>query len=344
MGFRKSVLTAALLLLLTPAFATVRIVNNNTNSPAQFTDLQAAINASAVNDTVYVQGSQTPYGSITIDKRMVIIGTGYNTNMISSISSVTLDTNLTASPAMPVSGIRIVGCSIAGLSFAGSANGLIHDVVLERNMIGSINIGGNGWIIRNNTINSGNVYLNNFTNYIISNNVFAPGRIYGNTGSAGILVANNVFLGDLSGSCLHQLNNAVVINNVFWYNGSGFISGVVGSIFNNNIVYSNISLSLPTAGNTGSGNLNNINPSFINLPSNPVVTSIPGYDFGYQAGSAAINGGTDGTNIGVTGGAYPMRIFTGLSSMPLVTELNINNPIVFPNQQLNVNFKAKKIN
>jgi len=324
--------------------ATVRIVNNNVNSPAQYTNLQTAIDASAVGDTVYIQGSQSNYGSITINRRMVLIGAGYNTNMVSNIGSVNLDTNLTAIPAQPISGVRIVGCNIGGLSFTSGANGLVHNVILERNLIGSINIGGNGWIIRNNTINSGTIYLNNFSNYVISNNVFAPGRINGGSSSAGIIVANNIFLNDLSGNSLNQVSNATVINNIFWYPSSTTFNNVLGCVFNNNLVYGSSTITLPFTGNTGSNNLNSTNPFFINVPVTTTATSVPNYNFLFTAGSQAINAGTDGTNLGVTGGVYQMTTFNGLAPIPLVTEFNINNPIVYPNQQLNVNFKAKKIN
>lgn len=325
------------------SIATVRIVNNNANSPAQYTNLQTAIDVSAVGDTVYIQGSPNPYGNITINKKMVLIGAGYATNMSSNIGSISLDTNINAVPAQIVSGMRIVGCHIDGLSFASAANGLIHNVVIERNYIGSMNIGGNGWVIRNNTINQGTIYLNAYSNFVISNNVFAPGRINGTGSSTGIIIANNIFLGDLSGVCLYNLNNGTIINNIFWYCTSGFISSVAGAVFNNNIVYGTTT-TLPPPSNTGINNQNQVNPFFLAVPSSTTATAVPNYNFGFISNSTAINAGTDGTNIGVTGGAYPMQFFNGLAPIPLVTEFNINNPIVYPNQLLNVNFKAKKIN
>jgi hypothetical protein len=324
-------------------YATVRIVNNNPNSPAQYTNLQTTIDVSGVGDTVYIQGSPNPYGNITINKRMVLIGAGYGTNMSSNIGSISLDTNINAVPAQPCSGMRIVGCHIDGLSFAGSANGLIHNTVIERNYIGSINIGGNGWVIRNNTINQGTIYLNAYSNFVISNNVFAPGRINGTGSSTGIIIANNVFLSDLSGVCLYNLNNGTIINNIFWYSTAGFVSGVAGAVFNNNLVYGTTT-TLPPPSNTGINNQNQVNPFFLGVPVTTTAVAVPNYNFGFTSGSTAINAGSDGTNIGVTGGAYPMQYFNGLAPIPLVTEFNINNPIVYPNQLLNVNFKAKKIN
>ena len=323
--------------------AAVRIVNNNANSPAQYTNLQTAIDVSGVGDTVYLQASPNPYGNITINKKMVLIGPGYATSLTATIGSVSLDTNINAFPAQIVTGMRIVGCHIDGLSFASAANGLIHSVVLERNFIGSINIGGNGWVIRNNTINQGTIYLNSYSNYVISNNVFAPGRINGGASSVGIIIANNIFLGDLSGLCLFNMNSPTVINNIFWYCTTGFVANVSGGVFNNNLVYGTTT-TLPPSSNTGSNNLNQINPFFLGVPVTTLAASVPQYNFGFTVGSQAINAGTDGTNVGVTGGAYPLQTYNGLAPIPLVTDFNINNPIVYPNQQLNVNFKAKKVN
>ena len=54
----------------------VLTVSNNTNSPGQYTDLQAACDAAVSNDTLYVHASEKDYGSIYIRKRLVLIGEG----------------------------------------------------------------------------------------------------------------------------------------------------------------------------------------------------------------------------------------------------------------------------
>lgn len=335
-------------LSLAPAsFATIRIVNNNVNSPAQYTNLQPAIDASALGDTVYVQGSASSYGAVTINKKITLIGAGYavtgtQSNLNTTIGSITLDTLVMTSPPT-LNGIRILGCNVSGLSFATGI--VVHSVVLERNMLGSINIAGNGWIFRNNVIGNANIYLNSWSNYVFSNNVFAPGRIYGNSAqSSGVLIANNIFLGDYSGNSMINLTGAQINNNIFWYNSAGFVSNMSGCIFNNNMTYGSTPLSLPVAGNSGSGNLNNVNPNFVNVPSVTVTNDAPGYDYSYLIGSQAINSGTDGSNLGVTGGAFSSNSFTGIPPIPVMTLLDINNPIINQGQQLNVHFKAKKAN
>src|SRR5205814_159888 len=86
------------------AWATVTTVSNNANSPGQFTDLQAAIDAASNGDTLYVHGSPTTYGTITLNRSLTLIGTGYNPQkdlpLVASIQTLNLDS---------VAGIK--GCS-----------------------------------------------------------------------------------------------------------------------------------------------------------------------------------------------------------------------------------------
>ncbi|TMI78823.1 MAG: hypothetical protein E6H10_16395, partial [Bacteroidetes bacterium] len=60
-------------------FGTVRTVNNNPNSLAQYNTIQAAVDASANGDTIYVHGSNIPYAAFTItNKRLIVIGPGWS--------------------------------------------------------------------------------------------------------------------------------------------------------------------------------------------------------------------------------------------------------------------------
>jgi len=60
------------------ASATIITVDNNVNSPADYADLQAAHDAVAEGDTIYVAGSQTTYGILYVTKKLVLIGNGFN--------------------------------------------------------------------------------------------------------------------------------------------------------------------------------------------------------------------------------------------------------------------------
>ena len=106
---------------------------------------------------------------------------------------------------------------------------------------------------------------------------------------------------------------------------------------------------MPSTGNTGSGNINNTVPGFINVP-NPtslyLSADIVNYNFSFASTAASYNAGTDGTNLGISGGPYPMNgsMLNGRTRIPLMQELNINNSVINQGQQLNVQFKARKNN
>src|SRR6187402_3172566 len=73
-------------------FAIVRTVSNNPGTVAQFTTIQAAVDASISGDTIYIHGSSNSYGSFNItDKRLTYIGPGWspltNLNPLTAIIS-----------------------------------------------------------------------------------------------------------------------------------------------------------------------------------------------------------------------------------------------------------------
>ena len=69
--------------------ATIRTVNNNPGGLAQYSDLQAAINASSNGDSIYVHGSVNSYGnSEVIDKKLTIIGPGMSPDKTTSLTAM----------------------------------------------------------------------------------------------------------------------------------------------------------------------------------------------------------------------------------------------------------------
>ena len=65
-------------------------VSNSALAPGQFNSLPAAISSPSVlnGDTLLVHPTGNSYGSFTIDKRLVIIGGGFNTQKTTSNYSV----------------------------------------------------------------------------------------------------------------------------------------------------------------------------------------------------------------------------------------------------------------
>ncbi len=349
-----STLAAAALLLLagTTARATVRIVDNNVNSATPYSVIDSAIKASAPGDTVYVQASPTSYGNVNIDRRITLIGAGYDItgtqhNLNSKVSGITLDSTVVFGPVAP-RGTKIIGLDISTISASQADN--ISGVSIERCRVSSISVTNSSWRVVNCIV--GNLYMSPSSGPVsgghytfISNNIFyASISGFGNT-MTGVVITNNFF--KTSGSFISNTWNTVISNNIFWFNSaSNPFSSTTNSTFSNNLAFGTSALTLPPAGNSGGSNMSNTNPQFVNVPLSSTfsTTNIPTYNFGFQTGSPAINAGSDGTNIGPSGGGYPMSVFTGAPQIPQMQELNILNPVVNLNQPLNINFKARKMN
>lgn len=355
---RLSAAAALLALAGTTARATVRIVDNNVNAATPYSVIDSAIKASAPGDTVYVQASPTNYGTVNIDRRITLIGAGYAVtgtqfNLTSRVQNVYLDSNTVG---VPVYGSAIIGLDINS-DIKEAPNNIsqgIKAISIERCRIGGdIAVSGNFWRIINCITKgialSGTGTPRTAAHYaFISNNVIDGALAGAATPMSGIVIANNFFTG--TGGSLFGVHNTLIQNNIFWQqNSSAVVSMASNSTFNNNITFKvtgSTTPTLPPTGNGGSNNMNNTNPQFVNVPLGTAFsyTDIPTYDFGFQTGSPAINAGSDGTNIGPSGGASPMRFFNGVPQLPQMQELNILNPVVNQNQPLNINFKARKMN
>ncbi len=346
-----STLAAAALLLLagTTARATVRIVDNNVNAATPYSVIDSAIKASAPGDTVYVQASPTNYGNVNIDRRITLMGAGYAVtgtqhNLNSSVLNIVLDD---ASLGHSPSGAKIIGLDVNVLS--DDANDIIDSVSIEQCRLGNIYIYGTSWRVVNClfyslSLGSSSSIRGHYA--FISNNII-HGSIngFGNT-MTGTVITNNFFSYG-GGSFSSNISNAVISNNIFWFSTypTPFLI-TTNSTFTHNLHFGTSALTMPPAGNSGGSNIGNTNPQFVNVPLGTTFsyTDIPTYNFGLQTGSPAINAGSDGTNIGPSGGAYPMTLFNGVPQLPQMQELNILNAVVNQNQPLNINFKARKMN
>ncbi|MCX6257748.1 MAG: hypothetical protein NTW49_07640 [Bacteroidia bacterium] len=322
------------------AGATVITVSNSVVSAAQYSNLQTALDNCNVNDTIYVLGSVTSYGTIHIKKRITLFGAGYDpyTTQLSlqtKIGTVYIDT-LT----FPISGMKICGFQIEGM--INNSNTAVKSVTIERNRINSsgpaVNVGGNNWVIRNNILGNwvSSINVNYYSNILILNNFIYYGAVV-NSSSSSVLISNNIFYNFTSFS---NVSNAIFTNNIFL---GAVVSGCSLCSFSSNITYN--SGSLPDGNNSGAGNFNNMNPLFVsaNIPMSGVDwLSIKNYDWHLQSSSPGHNTGTDGTDIGIFGGSYQFHDFTGTPPIPLITIMNVINSNVPQNGTLNVNFKAIK--
>ncbi|MEX2233303.1 MAG: hypothetical protein WD824_14165 [Cyclobacteriaceae bacterium] len=356
-------LAGSILCLTFSAHATIRTVSNNPDRPAQFATVQSAIDASVAGDTIYVHGSQFLYPDFTVNKRLVIMGAGYNSNnqfnLPTRVSNIYFfrDAGL-----QDGSGSVISGFAIASLIYFQSGSLSINDIRLFRNSLSTIYtyLGanyGNNWTIYNNII-SGSIYGGSggptavsATNISIQNNIFSAGIIYGFSASS-VLIDHNVFTG---ANNLNYLYYATLTNNIFIRSTGTLMTAQVNfNTFNKNI--SNLTTVGPTAPtNSFTGGSNSEGTNYVAVtPDFEVVTDLNNYNntFNYRlkASSVGRNNGTDGTDIGIYGGAFPFpsggAIGSGFDTSPLppipqVTEVNIQNATLQPGTPLNVQVKAR---
>lgn len=323
------------------ASAKVITVNNNVNSPGQYTSLQQAIDSASAGDTIYVHGSSTSYGNVNVKKRLNFFGTGNKPNktntLVSEAGNIQLDTLAGISGA---SGTKISGFKLNSVKgYAGS--GGTRNVTVSRNYFISggskITVTGKGWTIENNIFYPSNLTVNNNSNTIIRNNIF-NGSYISSSNQPTVIVNNNIFLG--AASALSNVSNALIANNIFsgpTPNGTN----VDNNTFSNNITFQTTNNTIPDGTNTGSGNFAGQDPLFTNVPTNTFSYS---YDYTLTATSPGKNAGTDGTDIGVFGGIAPLVDMTGTPAIPQVKTLTILNPVISVGDSLQVIIKAKKQN
>ncbi|MCE3295728.1 MAG: hypothetical protein K0R65_1442 [Crocinitomicaceae bacterium] len=323
------------------AQATVRTVSNNTIAAGQYTTVQAAVDASAAGDTVYVHGSATTYGDVTLNKRIVLIGAGHRVegtqyNLPTTLGNVYLSQgNSTTLPA----GSTIKGINITSY-FTGQGGALpVNNILLERCYVGGLSFCGNGWIIRNNFL--GFAGINNFSNVILSNNVV---QSYITTSDKpSVVISNNVFLR----SYISSVSYANITNNLFIevpQPVSSYFTGTQNTYNKNIFIYADpINFqNFPLSGNTGVGNLNTTAGQFVStVPLNVSLSDSRSYNWQLNGSSIGADYGTDGTDVGIYGGSFPMPNMSGVCTMPQMVSMDIQNSVIPQNGTLDVNIKAK---
>lgn len=343
--------------------AQVVTVSNNPNSPGEYTALQEAIDAAESGDTLYVHGSQISYGDVIITKPLTIIGAGAmpdkNFEMATLINKITFDHSVDDTSSG--SGSRLYGCIVTEID---SWGGNITDIVIERCKITSITWDGYGnseFVIQNNIISGiGAAYDGPVTNSIVKNNII---QSVSGFGGAFTIFTNNVVLSTFAG-----VYGLTISNNIFYL--SNMPTSMTYCTYNNNIfkLYGEdaefTDTFINSGTNSGTDNLLNVDPNFIHyaanisipetLPMNYSYTSPaegPFVDFHLAEGSPGIGYGTDGTDVGIYGGATPFvegaqadsrfRYFP-MPAIPQMLDMTINNTSVPANGTLNVTFSASK--
>jgi hypothetical protein len=340
---------------------TIRIANNNpgatpgVNVYTGTNALQNAVNAAVSGDIIHVIPGSIDYGNVIIsEKSLTLLGVGLNPKKNIGQRSLATDISLNGAGA---SGSRISGLHFDRLLLANSS-ATVHTVnnILVENCQFEVAIGPgflsnaiSNIIVRNNIIIGGNnssepqafeLYTN--SGFLITNNIIRGHCCSGSVISGdGLTIQNNFFYYQgTNGGIFQDVDNSIIQNNIFYRVSPTLNANCLGNTFTNNISFGHATsntFTIGVDGNTGSGNLTNVDPLITNVP----ATTLPwnySWDITLLTGSPAINAGQDGTNMGPTGGATPFD--PEGTFLPLIEAINMP-AIVTQGTSLQVNIKAK---
>lgn len=348
-----------------------------------FPTIQEAVDAASPGDFIYVQPSVNLYGNAVFDKELHIRGIGFDLDkdlpFISEMGFLTLENNSdnTSDPSnstikgMQISvltlrfqsgsvtydldGVIVENCLISSLTGTAGATISTSNLEIIDSRINSISLTGanTNLLIRNNLITSGVNFISSSPQSVIITNNIVYGFISKNSEGDSFIIKNNNFIGTKNSStALSVMRDAVIANNIFYgRTPSNFATGVSTSvtfqrnIFTNNLTYETGNDDLPPGGggvgNTGDGNIVASSPLFVDVPI--LNTWADTHDFTLQAGSPVLGAGSDGEDIGITGGVFGFTESNfQLDTTPLPTIQILNtSTVINPGDDLDVRIRAK---
>ncbi|KAA5534962.1 hypothetical protein F0919_10205 [Taibaiella lutea] len=365
---KKLTCIVASLMLSIGASAQIFTVNNNSNYAANFDNLQTAINTVPTGAVLLVQGSGTSYGTVVLDKQIVLLGPGYNLNQ--NPAPHTQADGLSASVADFTIKAGAAGAIISGMHFGTQVNfDTVNNILFQSNFC---QLGIKLLRSNNNTINkcqiqnantSGVIDIDYSTGITINNNLIEKSN-YGYfidvynassgsfpnlssvTAEFNTLLWNNgtnsssstaFYCGSSSSTAQAELivRNNIIANKLNSPATSDFATNVGGSYatisMTNNVMYD-------SSFNTTNGAVNNA--AVTNLFQHWGSTAYA-YDYICQdkAGSPALGAGVGGSNCGMYGGGSPYSI-SGLSIIPNISFIQMPT-IGTTGYGIDVHIKAK---
>ena len=335
-------LTMAAFWFASAAYANIFTVSTNPTVPAQYSDIQAAHNVAESGDTLLLVGSGNSYSYLTVSKLIHIVGPGwggpglsanlYSPNFTTGSAGSTVEgVNINYTMYFNAPNITLKDSYVYQLNFQGASTN-----ALVRNCVGLRNIQDLG-------IASGHVISNCLFNYQDGYDSSQP-YVYMDGANTSMafpslitnctmykMVFGEMYNAQFSNCVIHSIPESLVGYTADYDN-------CFGCTFNNSILFcSGCAFADVDGGTTLVDNLNNASNPFVSAPQSPNAyanNTLPfsGFNFSLVASNPGINAGTDGTTIGIQGGAYPFAsgsMYGGLSGVvPYVSSFIINNPVI----------------
>lgn len=336
---------------------TIRVANNNPGAATGInvfvgaTALQDAITASTAGDIIYVVPSAINYGDATITFALTIFGVGIRPDSQSTsksvLGSIIIDaSNVRVSGIVSTIELRIGQNSASGTTYS--------NILIENSRVRTVEMTGgtadlSNLLIRNNvfqgsTGGGGHIDLKITSNSVITNNLFITNFTNGAdmiVACCGALFEYNIFADNGNDPPYDDVKNCNFFNNIFYGVSVAIPSASTNNVWNYNMSFGGTStvFNTTTNGNTGTGNIENVNPLFVNMPLTNTWTN--SLDFTLTASSPALStdaGNGSGEDIGPSGGATPFNFEGNL--LPLIQSVSV--PSVIPvGADLPVTIKAK---
>lgn len=331
-------------------------VNNQPSFNADFTNLQAAVDSATAGDIIMLHGSSTSYGSLTVRKRVVIIGPGYllgqndapNTQanpLPAFINNLTFDSD--PSGDIDASGSLVTGLTITTL-YSSAASQTPINYTVQRCKIDYLRPGSYVTAIFKENLfyySPNNAYatldLNGINNTTFENNIIIRGNgediVHTNNQNSGTF-KNNTFvsIGADDPEVLIEGDGMSFINNLFL--GDTIITVInqygLGSVQNN--------MSNTTTFDGIASNITGVNADNLVIGwSNPAGLSLDNR-FSTKANAPSIGAGLNGENIGAFTAASPY-ILSGIPFVPNIYALDAPD-FGTTGSGITVNIKAKANN
>jgi hypothetical protein len=372
---KKVVFLLVALIATINAYSTVRTVSSNPATIGQFSTIQAAIDASADSDTVYVYGSPNVYAAFTIiDKKITVIGPGWSPDKNLPLQTIVNGATIRNSPA----GGSPDGSEIHGLVFIGlvnlSTNAVTGDIGVNNlriircqfNTTVNHQLGVGGFLFEG-CIYYGRVSFSSaqtYQNILFQNNMFffnqgISGMVGGLTNSVNVRFDHNLFYSNNNsgGASIFIFEDNCrflsLTNNIF--NQANVGSSVSFSTYSNNIT-NNVSLNVANATSNatpwainnnvdGGGNVANTSPGMVDQTTINTGSSSALQNFTIASGPAN-NSSSDGKDMGLLFDATGSLNWTNSrnSRVPRIFSMNITTPTVTPGGNLSVTVDARKSN
>lgn len=314
--------------------ATVLTVSNSPEGGAQYSSLSAAYSAAAAGDTLYLEGTNISYTAPSrFDKPLTFIGSGHLTTA-NNYKRTIINRHATIEIRSGASNSNFLGIIFyRDLSMNGANNIYFSSCRFESYL--TIYSGYSAFISRCAFSRDNAININAGGDLTLQNSVL-DGSIQDNNLSNTTIIDHCIFLTSAGNAALN-IDGGTVKNSIFVNTKNIVDANASGISFLNNILVQDTTVP-SSSGHTGSGNLTNTDPLFVNYTSGQLFSGNHNYDV--QAGSPAINAATDGTNIGVHGGALGFTETGEVQTTPYMRVLLINNTSVAPNGTIQVQVQA----